>query len=150
MVAPFGRTFFGHSFPRLSIAKCIMYQFHLVERWQSGSRLVCHYEGAWFNSLSDTEIAFLHLTCSQKVTAQFSLSVQANVSSILNVQFSDVENSWCACGFCATIRMCKYPNVQVSSCACSRMGKIPFASFRCASPRCAFLLAPLFSLKLLF
>ena len=71
-----------------------------------------------------------------------STSVEVNFSSIRNVQFSDMESSWCACGFCATIRMCNSPNVQVSSCAYSRMGKIPCASFRCASPRCAFLLAP--------
>ena len=96
-----------------------------------------------FPSIS-TEILHLYFSSSPKVSAGFSLSVEANVSSILNVQFSDVEKSGCACGFCATILMCNYPNVQVSSCAYSRMGKIPCASFRCASPRCAFLLAPNF------
>ena len=94
-----------------------------------------------FPSIS-TEILHLYFSSSPKVSARFSLSLEANVSSILNVQFSDVEKSGCACGFCATILMCNYPNVQVSSCAYSRMGKIPCASFRCASPRCAFLLAP--------
>ena len=61
----------------------------------------------------------------------------------LNVQFSDEENSSCACGLCATILVCKYPNVQVSLCASNRMGKILCASFRCSSTQCAFLLAPI-------
>ena len=55
------------------------------------------------------------------------IKVPANVSSIINVQFSDVENSGCECRFSATILMCNYPNVQVSSCAFSRMGKTPCA-----------------------
>ena len=56
--------------------------------------------------------------------------VLSNFSGILLVCM------WFLCkSLCATMLMCKYPQVHVTE-------NIPCASFRCASARCAFFLAP--------
>ena len=85
---------------------------HQVVRWQNGSWLACGIKVSGSFPSIYTEILHLQFSSSPKVFAQFSLP--AEVSSILNVQFSDVKNSGCACGFSVTILMCNYPNVHIA------------------------------------